>query len=121
MRTWFIVIACFAAGFWLVSRLMAANDTRPFRDAMRGPQDEDSPSSAPPGPDDRVTLENWHIVLGVARNADKDAVRAAYKLQMSRYHPDKVQQLGEEIRAVANRKARQINAAYDLAVRYGRA
>ena len=33
---------------------------------------------------------------------------------ISQYHPDKVAQMGEEIRAVANAKSREINAAYEI-------
>ena len=60
-----------------------------------------------------------HIILGVDKNAREEEVRAAYKGQMRLYHPDKVSSLGEEIRAVADAKAKQINAAYDIAVRSG--
>ena len=40
-------------------------------------------------------------------------VRAvAYRARMSEYHPDKVASLGPDIRALAEQKAKEINAAY---------
>jgi DnaJ like chaperone protein len=66
-----------------------------------------------------ASLANWHVILGVDRNASKADVKAAYKRQMGLHHPDKVSSLGEEIRAFANAKAKQINAAHDIAVRNG--
>ena len=41
----------------------------------------------------------------------------AYKRRISEYHPDKVAQMGEEIRALAERRSKEINAAYDEAMR----
>ena len=32
---------------------------------------------------------------------------------MTQYHPDKVRNMGDEIREVAERKAKEINEAYD--------
>jgi DnaJ like chaperone protein len=36
---------------------------------------------------------------------------------MSEYHPDKVAHLGDEIREIAARKSKEINAAYEEAIR----
>jgi DnaJ like chaperone protein len=59
-------------------------------------------------------------VLGVARSATHAEVAAAYRARISEYHPDKVAKMGAEIRAVAERKSKQINVAYAEALKHVR-
>ena len=79
-----------------------------------------SPGPAPPAAldtDRAVTLSNWYRILGVREAATREEITAAYKKLISQYHPDKVAQMGVEIRALAEAKSKQINAAYDLGMR----
>jgi DnaJ-domain-containing protein 1 len=62
----------------------------------------------------------WFDVLGVAESADVAEIERAYRVKMSQYHPDKVAQLGEDIRQLAEAKSKEINAAYDAAMRLRR-
>jgi hypothetical protein len=55
-----------------------------------------------------------YAVLGVARTASKEEIRTAYKDAMTKYHPDKVAHLGEELQDVAREKAQALNRAYRL-------
>ena len=59
----------------------------------------------------------WATVLGVPATASKDEIVAAYKRKISEYHPDKVTRMGPEIRALADMRSKEINAAYDEALR----
>ncbi|MBP7891275.1 MAG: DnaJ domain-containing protein [Arenimonas sp.] len=54
-----------------------------------------------------------YIVLDVAEGADMEAIDAAYRRRMSEYHPDKVANAAPEIKELAERRARDINAAYE--------
>ena len=54
-----------------------------------------------------------YVVLGVARDAGKEDIRAAYLREMASYHPDKVSHLGAELQELAKRKAQAINRAYE--------
>jgi len=56
-------------------------------------------------------------VLGVPHDATQDAIHAAYRREMSNYHPDKVAHLGTELQEFAQRKALEINRAYQKLVR----
>jgi DnaJ-domain-containing protein 1 len=116
-----IVAGCFAVGYWLIFKLISTNAARTFHDGMADPAPPKSSAAAAAAvaTPETASLSNWHIILGVDRNASKAEVKAAYKRQMGLHHPDKVSSLGEEIRAVANAKAKQINAAHDIAVRNG--
>jgi len=96
------------AGYLLVSALMG----RKSKDA--------SPRPPPPtaiDTDPAVTLSNWYRILGVREAATREEITAAYKKLISQYHPDKVAQMGVEIRALAEAKSKQINAAFDMGMR----
>jgi DnaJ like chaperone protein len=56
-------------------------------------------------------------VLGVQPSATKDEISAAYKRKISEYHPDKVTRMGKEIRELAEQRSKEINAAYEEALR----
>jgi DnaJ-domain-containing protein 1 len=50
--------------------------------------------------------------LGLDRQASDEQVDRAYRRLMSQYHPDRVAQAAPELRELAERRAREINAAY---------
>ena len=54
-------------------------------------------------------------VLGLEKDAIQDfaKVKATYRIAIAQYHPDKVSALGFEIQEVAEKKAKEINQAYE--------
>ncbi len=58
-------------------------------------------------------IKTPYEVLGVNSNANTDEIKAAYKLKISEYHPDKVAHLGEELQRLAREKSDEINKAYE--------
>lgn len=69
------------------------------------------PPPAPPAPP--PPIDDPFAVLGVASSASDAEVDRAYRQLMGRFHPDRVSGAADEIRAVAEVRAREINAAYD--------
>jgi DnaJ-domain-containing protein 1 len=59
----------------------------------------------------------WWIVFDVSRDCSLEELKVAYKKLMSKYHPDKFANLTGEFSAIANRKSKEINLAYELALR----
>ena len=55
-------------------------------------------------------------VLGIGLTADREAIEHAYRARALQCHPDKVAHLDEDFRALAERKFKEVQAAYDLLV-----
>jgi DnaJ-domain-containing protein 1 len=127
-----IIVAGLVAGYKLMSLMLSpgngdknkqsprsSNDdpgTNDQRDRSYGsawsgaPSPSPSPSSAPA----------WYQTLGVAESASLEEIDNAYRVQISQYHPDKVAKLGDDIRQLAEARSKEINSAYDIAVRLRR-
>jgi hypothetical protein len=67
---------------------------------------------APPGSSPQ---KDPYDVLGVRRGASMDEVKKAYRGQLKKYHPDKVEslKLGPEYREMFEDKTREIQKAYE--------
>jgi DnaJ-domain-containing protein 1 len=59
------------------------------------------------------TQKNPFEVLEVNTNASEADIDAAYRRLIAQYHPDKVDGAAKEIRVLAQKRAAEINAAYD--------
>lgn len=70
-------------------------------DSHRGPQTESS------------HLDPYEI-LGINRAASGADIRAAYKREVLKYHPDRLSHFGAEFKAIAEEKMRQINRAFEM-------
>lgn len=61
-----------------------------------------------------TTLDAAYAVLEIEPTATDDEVRTAYKRMVVKHHPDRVASLGEDIKAAAEKKMREINEAKEL-------
>lgn len=57
--------------------------------------------------------DKYYKILEVAPTATNEEIKKAYRLMAIKYHPDKVQHLGEDIRLAAEQKFKMVNEAYD--------
>ncbi len=53
-------------------------------------------------------------LLGVSEDSTATQIRAAYRRMVSEWHPDRLEQSGEKVRAFATRQMAAINEAYHL-------
>ncbi|MEZ4270018.1 MAG: J domain-containing protein [Myxococcota bacterium] len=87
-----------AALFYVVWR--ALTQERPKRSFSTAAQDPVATPSA------------WEV-LGVAPGSSSEEIRRAYQDKIRQYHPDRVNDPGEELQALADSKTKAINAAYE--------
>jgi DnaJ like chaperone protein len=58
-------------------------------------------------------IDAAYKVLEIDRTATDEEVKKAYRQMAVKYHPDKVNYLGEEFRKAANEKFQKVNEAYE--------
>jgi len=59
-----------------------------------------------------VTVTTHYTLLGVDPAAPPDEIKRAFRREVARYHPDKVQHLGQEFQAIATERAASLTEAY---------
>jgi DnaJ-class molecular chaperone len=61
------------------------------------------------------TPRPWWEVLKVDRDASIVQIKEAFRREISKYHPDRVEGLGKELRDLADEKSKEVNRAYTSA------
>ena len=61
---------------------------------------------------DKATSKDPYTVLGVGRSSPPEEIKRAYRRLATKYHPDKVNHMGEEFRELAERRFKEIQEAY---------
>ena len=103
---WLDDLAVAGLALWWASRFRRAYQTgRRFSEQTR--EKRTSSESTESGD------KNPYETLGLQPGASKEEIRTAYKKLAARYHPDKVQHLGEEFQKLAHEKFVAIQKAYD--------
>src|SRR5437763_17057562 len=59
-------------------------------------------------------MKTFYQVLEIAPSAAAGEIKRAFRLQIARYHPDKVQHLGKEFQAMAAERAAELTEAYRI-------
>src|ERR1035437_7884055 len=106
-----------------VQAMLAAYASSQHRRGQSAEQRRARPESPPPrqqpsgeaSPLPVATDEISHArVLGLRGKVTFDDIKRCYRERMQEYHPDKVSNLGQKIRDVAEIEAKKINAAYEF-------
>jgi hypothetical protein len=59
-----------------------------------------------------VTVKTYYEMLEVSADAPVDEIKRAFRREIAKYHPDKVQHLGKEFQEIAASKAAELTLAY---------
>lgn len=59
-------------------------------------------------------MKDYYGLLELVATASRDEVKRAFRLQIARYHPDKVQHLGKEFQRMAADRAAELTEAYRI-------
>ena len=63
--------------------------------------------------DEQTSHQDSYQILGVSRNASLDEIKSAYRRLALKYHPDKVNHLGDEFKVLAEKRFKEIQEAYN--------
>jgi DnaJ-domain-containing protein 1 len=133
-----IVVVAFIVGYWVVS-FIAKRLKSHFKPDESADADSQSASASsnrkastsgqsPPSGDaedrnraerqretsDPTATERAHAkALGLDGKVTAYDIKRAYRQQLSKYHPDKVNHLGEEFQKIADLRTRQVITAYE--------
>ena len=110
---WIVVIVGLFFGYWAVSAYMNRKES-PSSSSSNKQKDSSGKSD---GNGKSSTDDAWFNILEVNEGASMDEVTTAYKRKIRQYHPDKVESLGPELKKLAEKKSKEINAAYNTAKR----
>jgi curved DNA-binding protein CbpA len=61
-----------------------------------------------------VTTKNYYELLELTPQAAAEDIKRAFRAQIAKYHPDKVQHLGKEFQAMAADRAAELTEAYRI-------
>jgi len=61
-----------------------------------------------------LAFKTYYDLLEIPPTSSSDEVKRAFRLQIARYHPDKVQHLGKEFQAMAAERAAELTEAYRI-------
>jgi curved DNA-binding protein CbpA len=61
-----------------------------------------------------VAVKNYYQLLDLPSSASSDDIKKAFRQQIARYHPDKVQHLGKEFQDMAADRAAELTEAYRI-------
>lgn len=108
---WIVVAVLLAAfGAWIYVRIRKLK----LRGERETPKEDYSSRTS--------SHQDAYTILGVRRGDTFDEIHRAYRKRMKEYHPDRVAGLGSELRELAERKAKEINMAFEeLKSTYGAA
>ena len=56
---------------------------------------------------------DYYEVLGLKKGASDDEIKKSFRKLAMKYHPDKVENMGEEVKKSAEAQFRKINEAYE--------
>lgn len=87
---------------------------------LRGLTEPSTPASPPPTAE-RAKDENRdpYEVLEIKPGASEEEIRRAYQAQIRKYHPDYLENMAPELRALAEARTKEINRAYESLRRTG--
>ena len=112
-----VVVACFVIGYRIVSGLF---QNKAFTDSKRRNSNNSHSARRKAEPKAKESERYYRDVLGVSEADGEQEIRAAYRSQLAKYHPDKVTHLGDEFYELASFRTKDIIQAYDyLKNKYG--
>jgi DnaJ-domain-containing protein 1 len=118
-----VVVGCGLVGFIIVNAVIDARRGKAkdqqksdnAKDQNSGSKDEETSQTSSDRQRRTGPPRSWWETLNVDKNASPELIKSAFRREISKYHPDRVEGLGIELRELADRMAKDVNQAYSLA------
>lgn len=100
--------------FWLLWQFFKAWQKKQsgYRNYYNRPYSKKGAAGADSHPDESHGPKDPYTVLSVEKNASPEEIKRAYRKLANKYHPDKIQHLGEEFRKLAEKRFKEVEEAY---------
>jgi len=85
---------------------------KPHHDSSSKTPTSTQKEQSTPKPNNQSQISSAYSVLNVPSDASKEEITSAYKKLAQQYHPDKVEGLGPEFKELAEKRMKDINAAF---------
>jgi DnaJ like chaperone protein len=85
---------------------------KPHSDSSSRTSSRTQEEQSKPKSNSKPQVSGTYTVLNVPTNASKEEITSAYKKLAQQYHPDKVASLAPEFKELAEKRMKEINAAY---------
>lgn len=122
ISAFFIIIGAFVAGYWIVSKLfqkLSASKAGEAggRNAGNSSWSEAGSRYSHEAAQERLRYADraayYSELMELRGDHSADNIKKRYRELIAQYHPDKVHHLGREFSAIADKKTREINEAYE--------
>jgi len=112
---WLDDLAVLGLAYWWYHRMRRARGTGTtyYRTGSTGSTRAEHTQQGHTSQTDLGQEADPYKILGLHRDATKEEIKKAYQALAAKYHPDKVQHLGEEFQKLAHEKFVVIQKAYD--------
>ena len=110
-----IIILFLIWRFFLKGKLPLFEQQKSFR-RYQQQQESQQQSHANSGAASQNAPKDPYAVLGIEPKASIEDIKKAYKTLANKYHPDKVQHLGDEFKALAETRFKDIQEAYQTLI-----
>lgn len=99
---------------WLLWRFLNAQKKKQpgYQNYYNRQYSEKETAGADSQPAESRGRKDPYTVLQVERDASPEEIKQAYRELARKYHPDKIQHLGEEFRKLAEKRFKEIEEAY---------
>ena len=86
--------------------------TNAYSDRNYKKADGESNSHSNPNTQDSTAYRNPYDILEIERGSSQEDIKRAYRQLAGKYHPDKVEHLGDEFKVLAEKHFKEIQRAY---------
>jgi len=90
----------------------ASTRKKPGAHSSSGARSREDHQAGPSSPGEQGVEADPYRILGLEPGASREEISRAYRQLAGKYHPDKVQHLGEEFKALAEKRFIEIQKAY---------